>query len=106
MPELAVPLGTGLGWVFRPGEFGEPHEFYPLRGAWIPFSVDRVSRLASGDPRASVNERYADLETYLARIRSVAEELVARRFLLEGDVPAQIKIARERWEWVVSRATQ
>ncbi len=36
MPDVAVPLGTATGWVFRPEAMGSPHEIYLLRGAGCP----------------------------------------------------------------------
>ncbi|MEQ1750074.1 MAG: alpha/beta hydrolase domain-containing protein, partial [Prosthecobacter sp.] len=61
MPDVAVPLCTATGWVFRPAAFGSPHEFYLLRGAWVPFAKTQDAN----DPRASLEERYASKDTYL-----------------------------------------
>ena len=33
---------------------------FPLQGALIPFAPTREARLAAGDPRLSIAERYAD----------------------------------------------
>lgn len=101
MPDLAVPLGTATGWVFRPPEFGSPHEFYLLRGAWIPFARTRADRAAANDPRPSLEERYASKDVYLARVKQVLQDLVQQRLLAEGDLEPELKQAEARWDWVM-----
>lgn len=104
MPDVAVPLGTATGWVFRPEAMGSPHEFYLLRGAWVPFAATRTEREGAGDPRPSVEERYASKDDYLAKVRAVLEDLVDRRLLEEIDLEKQVRQAGERWDWVVGSA--
>ena len=101
LPDLAVPLGTAAGWAFRPKTMGSPHEFYLLRGAWVPFAATRAKREAAGDARPSVEERYASKDDYLTKVRAVLEELVKRRLLEEIDLEKQVSQAGERWDWVV-----
>lgn len=101
MPEVAVPLGTALGWTFRPESAGSPHELYLLRGAWIPFPRTRDDRAPKSDSRVPIENRYAGRETYLQRIEMAARELVDRRLLLEADVESQVRLAGERWDWVM-----
>lgn len=104
MPDVETPLGTATGWVFRPEAMGSPHEFYLLRGAWVPFNPTRAGREATGDPRPSVEERYASKEDYLAKVRAVLEDLVDSRFLEEIDLEKQVRQAGERWDWLVGNA--
>jgi len=101
MPEVTVPLGTALGWVFRAEIVGAPHELYLLRGAWIPFARTRGERDPAVDARASIEERYPTREVYLERIEAAARELVEKRFLLETEVRTQVRLARDRWDWVM-----
>jgi hypothetical protein len=101
MPEVAVPLGTALGWVFRSESVGSPEELYLLRGAWVPFARNRVERDEKVDSRLSIEERYPDRDAYLARIELAARELVGRRLLLESEIQNQIRLAGERWDWVM-----
>jgi hypothetical protein len=103
MPDIAVPLGTATGWVFRPEAMGSPHEIYLLRGAWVPFAVTKTRRNETRDPRPSIEERYASKDDYLAKVREVLEHLIARRFLEESDLEPQLKQAGVRWDWVVNR---
>ncbi len=97
MPDVAVPLGTATGWVFRPTALGSPHELVLLRGAWVPFAV----RADKKDPRPSLEERYASKEAYLARVQNVLQNLIAQRFLSEDDLEPQLKQSGERWDWVM-----
>jgi hypothetical protein len=104
MPEVAVPVATATGWVFRPSEFGAPTDFYLLRGAWVPFAVSKAQRLAANDPRPSLEERYPSKAAYLKQVRAAAEHLIAQRLLLPEDLEAQIQLASTRWDWVISQA--
>lgn len=105
MPDIAVPLGTATGWVFRPAEFGSPHEFVLLRGAWIPFATTKATRLKSDDSRPSLEERYASKEAYLAQVKDVVQKLINGRLMDESDLEPQLKQAGQRWDWVVRRQT-
>jgi hypothetical protein len=88
---IAVPRATYTGWNPRAEGFG-PAVVYPLQGAISPFAPTREARMAAGDPRPSVEERYADDAAYVAAVRRAAEELVAERLLLPAD--AETLIAR------------
>lgn len=101
VPDVAVPLGTGTGWVFRPAEFGSPHEFYLLRGAWVPFAKTKAEREAANDPRLSLEERYASKDAYLDQVKAAVRKLIEQRFLTDADLEPQLKQASERWDWVM-----
>ncbi len=101
VPDVAVPLGTATGWVFRPESMGSPHELVPLRGAWIPFAATKIRREATHDPRPALEERYDSKETYLAKVKDVLQKLIAQRFLTEEELDPQMKQAGERWDWVM-----
>jgi hypothetical protein len=53
------------------------------------------------DSRLSIEERYPDRDAYLTRIEAAARELVGRRLLLESEIQNQIRLAGERWDWVM-----
>ena len=57
--EIRVPLGTNTGWNVRAVSSRGPN-LCGLSGSFIPFATTRVERLASGDPRKSLEERYRD----------------------------------------------
>ena len=59
--------------------------FCGLQGSFIPFARTRAERLATGDPRPSIEERYPTPEAYVAAVRRAAEQLVAQRYLLADD---------------------
>ncbi|OYW29409.1 MAG: hypothetical protein B7Z47_04855 [Chthoniobacter sp. 12-60-6] len=103
MPDVAVPLGTATGWVFRPASMGSPLEPVLLRGAWVPFAATKERREATQDPRPAMAERYASREGYLAKVKDVLQKLIAQRFLSEQDLEPQLKQAGVRWDWVMSR---
>jgi hypothetical protein len=88
---MQAPLGTYLGWnVYRSGFFaGQGCGF---QGGWIPFAKTRAERLASQDPRPSLEERYGTLENYVAIVRRAADQAVRERFLLPDDAE---RIVRE-----------
>lgn len=105
MPDIAVPLGSATGWVFRTGTQGSPQELVPLRGAWVPFAATKVQREAAHDPRPAVDERYASKEDYLAKVKDVLQKLIAQRLLLPEDLEQQMKQSGERWDWVMKKTT-
>ncbi len=106
MPDIAVPLGTATGWVFRPAEFGSPHEFYLLRGAWVPFAKTKAQREAADDPRLSLDERYASKDQFMAKVKAVIERLIEQRLMMGTDLEPQMKQASERWDWVVRHGAE
>jgi hypothetical protein len=85
--QLVVPRASYTGWNPRAEGFG-PTALYPLQGAVVPFAATREARVAAGDPRPSLAERYADDAVYIAAVRSAAEAAVAERLLLPRDAEA------------------
>ena len=81
---VQVPIGTYTGWNLFNKSFYEDG-FCTLQGSFIPFAPTRVERIATGDPRLSIEERYPSKETYVAAIRKAADGLVAKRYLLAED---------------------
>jgi hypothetical protein len=74
----------------------------PYAGGYIPFARTRVERLQNGDPRPSVEERYASRADYMQRVEEVANRLAQERYLLQEDVEAQVEAAGEHWDWTMS----
>jgi hypothetical protein len=104
LPEVEVPLATYTGWNFRSAAVGGTKELVSLAGSSIPFQRTRAGREAAGDPRRSIEERYASKEVYLRRVREAADKLVGERYLLAGDVHAIVARAGEMWDVVVTGA--
>jgi len=89
---LQVPIGTYTGWnLGRAGWFEDG--FCSLTGSFIPFAPARAERIAAGDPRPSLEERYPTRDTYLAALRDAAKQLVAQRFLLPDDATTLLHAA-------------
>jgi hypothetical protein len=81
---LEVPLGTYTGWnPIARGFF--KGQIQALGGGYIPFAKTKAERLASGDPRLSLEERYGTHDAYVARVKDAATRQVAERFLLQED---------------------
>ena len=80
-------LGTYMSWnVNRGRNCG-------LGGSYVPFAKTKKERLASGDPRLSLEERYGTHDKYVAIVRAAAEKAVGQRFLSREDADKMIKQA-------------
>jgi hypothetical protein len=79
-----APLGSYLGWNVTAGGFDKGKQC-TLSGGYIPFAKTKAERLAAGDPRLSLEERYGDHAGYVAAVRAAAEKAVSQRFLLRED---------------------
>lgn len=94
LPDIAVPRGTHTGWTRRreghaEGELGST-------GSFFPFAATRAERLASGDPRPSLEERYPDAGDYLGKVAEAAKQLAADRLLLAEDVERIVEAAKTK----------
>ncbi len=79
-----VPLGTYTGWNTNANGFYKGY-IRTNTGGFIPFAKTKAERLASGDPRPSLEERYGTHEKYVAQVRAAGERLVRGRYLLQDD---------------------
>jgi hypothetical protein len=79
-----APLGTYLGWNITAGGFHQG-QICTYDGGMIPFARTQAERLANGDPRRSLEERYGDHAGYVAAVQHAADNAVAQGFLLDGD---------------------
>jgi alpha/beta hydrolase family protein len=100
-PEVAVPLATTTGWNFRDPSVGNPGEIYQLLGGYIPFATTKAARLATVDPRLSIEERYRGVDDYLQRVRSSAMDLIRRRYLLDEDLDSIVERAKQHWTFAM-----
>ncbi len=94
LPDIAVPLATYTGW----NEYKPPYpagEIADRDGSCLPFAPDRAARIAAGDPRPSVAERYRSGADYVAAVEAAANQLVAERLLLAEDAERYIERARK-----------
>jgi poly(3-hydroxybutyrate) depolymerase len=84
-PEVAVPLATYTGWNLRSRSAGAEGMLASLTGSYIPLAKTRSERRASGDPRASIEERYGTFDEYKRRFAAACADLVKQRLLLPED---------------------
>jgi hypothetical protein len=87
-----APIGTNVGWNVRSG-FRAP-DLCSLSGSFIPFAKTKAERLANGDSRRSLEERYQSHAGFVRAVTKAANELVKERFLLEEDANAFIDAAQ------------
>jgi hypothetical protein len=91
---VEVPIGTYTGWNLFNRSFFEDG-FCTLQGSFIPFARSKAERLAAGDARLSLEERYPGKDAYVAAIKQAADALVGKRYLLPDDA-AQLVAQAER----------
>jgi hypothetical protein len=85
LPEIAVPLATYTGWGLRafPPDANEGCDW---AGQRLDFAATTTERLANGDPRLSIEERYPNHGVYVKAVAQSAFELRRQRLLLDEDV--------------------
>ena len=91
--EVRTPLGTNTGWNVRAAGRRAPN-LCGLSGSWFPFARTKADRLASGDPRRSLQERYHDHDGYVRAVERAARDMVRERLLLQEDADRMIAAAR------------
>jgi hypothetical protein len=94
LPEVAVPLGTSTGWNLYKGD-ERKGQMGSLVGSFIPFAKTKAERLAKGDPRPSVEERYASKDDYVAKFRKAVDALVAQGFVRAEDADKYADMAKQ-----------
>jgi Alpha/beta hydrolase domain len=94
LPEVAVPLATYSGWNLRAPTFAGDDRCDGY-GQKIDFAQTKAERLASGDPRLSIEERYPNHGTYVSKVAQAANGLHKDRLLLDEDVERYVDAAAE-----------
>ena len=94
---LDAPLGTYLGWNItadgeKPFHKGQICDYV---GGMIPFARTAPERMANGDPRPSLEERYGSHEGYVKAVQRAAELAMHEHFLLPDDAKALVKAAQD-----------
>ena len=105
LPAVSVPLATYTGWNVRHPDIGGAGQVLApggtVVGCAIPFAVSRADRMATGDPRPSIQERYASRDEYLARVREAGQQLVADGFMLPEDIDTVVGHGAEQYDAIV-----
>jgi hypothetical protein len=97
MPDVTVPVATHAGFNPRHPDTGGEGQIIDYFGSSVPFARTAAERERLGDPRPSLEERYAGIEAYESAVRAAAQELVAKRLLLPDDVELSVRLARRRY---------
>jgi hypothetical protein len=97
-----APLGTYVGWNLAttgwygpnasngPGSVGQVFAGAGNSGGYWPFWDTRANRLAAGDPRPSLEERYGTHDGYVCVVTRAVNVAVQQRFLLPSEAPTLI----------------
>jgi alpha/beta hydrolase family protein len=93
-----APLGTYLGWNITAGPGDVGYDGRPFHagqvcnyvGGMVPFFKTREQRLAAGDPRLSLEERYGTHARYVAAVTAAANNAFNKGYLLAEDRDALI----------------
>src|SRR5215469_5357680 len=98
LPDQVTPLATYTGWNLRDPAIGAADAMFDMVGSMIPFARTRAEREKSGDPRPSIEERYASREEYLRKVEAAAQPLVKQGLMLQSDLAKYIEKAGARWD--------
>ena len=93
-----APLGTYLGWNITAGPGEATYDGRPFHagqvcnytGGMVPFFKTKAQRLAAGDPRLSLEERYGTHAGYVAAVSKAAWNAYSKGYLLAADRDALI----------------
>ena len=88
-----APLGTYLGWNITAAGF-HAGQVCNYIGGMIPFARTQAERLANGDPRLSLEERYGTHDGYVTAVRNAADNAVSQGYLLPADRDSLITAAQ------------
>ena len=56
----------------------------------VPFAIKKADRMASGDPRLSLEERYGTHDGYVAAVRKAADNAACKGYLNAGVTAASM----------------
>jgi hypothetical protein len=93
-----APLGTYLGWNITAGPGDVGYDGRPFHagqicnyvGGMVPFFKTKAERLAAGDRRRSLEERYGTHDGYVAAVTAAAWNAYNKGYLLAADRDALI----------------
>jgi len=86
--DVTVPLATYTGWALRAGP--QANDGCESSGQFIPFPRTQADRLAAGDPRPSVQERYESLDRYTNKVVKALQRMAKQRLLLCEDFNSEL----------------
>jgi hypothetical protein len=83
LPLIEAPRATYTAW--NPTKGNAAATLCNQQGGVIAFSSTKAERVAAGDGRLSLEERYPTPDAYAASVKAAAERLVSERVLLADD---------------------
>ncbi len=93
LPMVAAPRATYTGWNPLRGASGA-EDLCTQQGGALPFAPSDAEALMADDSRRSIEELYPTPESYVAKVKAAADELVAARLLLPADAAADVRAAQ------------
>src|SRR6266581_3048210 len=108
-----APLGTYLGWNITSSGFhvGQTCNYV---GGMVPFAKTKAQRIANGDPRLSLEERYGTHAGYVAAVTAAADNAACQGYMFAGPAAALMGAkcttalpagVRDDWAYLVNQAT-
>jgi len=88
LPDVTVPVSTYTGWALRSGVWA--NDGCEGSGQLIPFPKTQAERMATGDPRLSVAERYPTFDAYYTKAVAAIDDLVKHRLVLCEDASSEL----------------
>lgn len=88
LADVTVPLATYTGWALRSAP--QANDGCEAAGQYIPLAKTKAERMNSGDPRASIEERYPSFAAYSAAAEKAIDEMIAKRLMLPEDKAANL----------------
>lgn len=82
--QLMVPTGTFTGWNVQARGYGAGGSC-GLAGGFIPFAKTRAERMAKGDPRPSLQERYGTHQGFVSKVLQAIAQQQKEGWLLPDD---------------------
>lgn len=103
LPDVSVPLGTYTGWNPQNAATGAPDRLSRTEGSFFPFPRTEDERLAAGDPRRAISERYANRDAYTQAYAAAALALAEKGLILGSDINPMIERARAFYDRLQAR---
>jgi Alpha/beta hydrolase domain len=94
LPVITAPVATYTGWSLRASAFAGD-DLCDAFGQKLDFRQTKSERLAVGDTRLSIEERYPNHGAYVSAVAQAANNLHQQRLLLGEDVERIVQAAAE-----------
>ncbi len=103
LPDIAVPLGTYVGWNPQNAATGAPDRLSRSEGSFIPFPRTEDDKLAATDPRRSIGERYMNRDAYTQAYAAATLALAEKGLILSSDINPMIERASGFYDRLMAR---